>query len=34
MIVSKSATDEKSVYDMYYDYSEAVKVWLHIEFWQ
>ncbi|HIF5188803.1 TPA: Tex family protein [Clostridioides difficile] len=25
MIVSKSATDEKSVYDMYYDYSEAVK---------
>ncbi|HBG6090023.1 TPA: RNA-binding transcriptional accessory protein [Clostridioides difficile] len=25
MIVSKSATDEKSVYDMYYDYNEAVK---------
>ncbi|MCC0681771.1 RNA-binding transcriptional accessory protein [Clostridioides sp. ES-S-0005-03] len=25
MIVSKSSTDEKSVYDMYYDYSEAVK---------
>ncbi|EGT2202416.1 RNA-binding transcriptional accessory protein [Clostridioides difficile] len=25
MIVSKSATDEKSVYDMYYDYSEAAK---------
>ncbi|WP_074105722.1 Tex family protein [Clostridioides difficile] len=25
MIVSKSTTDEKSVYDMYYDYSEAVK---------
>ncbi|HBF6022124.1 TPA: RNA-binding transcriptional accessory protein [Clostridioides difficile] len=25
MIVSKSATDEKLVYDMYYDYSEAVK---------
>jgi len=25
MIVSKSAIDEKSVYDMYYDYSEAVK---------
>ncbi|MCJ0407542.1 RNA-binding transcriptional accessory protein [Clostridioides difficile] len=25
MIVSKSATNEKSVYDMYYDYSEAVK---------
>ncbi|MFL8710699.1 Tex family protein [Clostridioides sp. GD02377] len=25
MIVSKSSTDEKSVYDMYYDYNEAVK---------
>ncbi len=25
MIVSKNSTDEKSVYDMYYDYSEAVK---------
>ncbi len=25
MIVSKNFTDEKSVYDMYYDYSEAVK---------
>lgn len=25
MIVSKNSTDEKSVYDMYYDYNEAVK---------
>ena len=25
VIVTKSATDEKSVYDMYYDYSEGVK---------